>query len=887
LPNPFSFITEDLRPQESEFEPAENPFEDITEDIPRKFSVESSTNVGEARSTFGRITDTGYAAIDMAMPNLFLKETIEGLPDILPHLKKSLERYGKGVEEMQELQHKELTGQELTPEENERMANFTMAIALGASPANTPLSKLPIKDTFIRLRDYLSNSKLSEAIKKQIIPRYKQFPEYIALDMDRAGSIAVDKLIRKGTIKPIQNLDGPDRVLAGEALKGRTEGVPEHVLGAIKEARKQIDDLTGALVSELDPVRNEALIKTLNDNVGVYIRRVYARDILGASYAPTPEVIQSARSYLGRTLKGKGGRPATKLEIENTIENIIEGRVRGGGVPRVPTSGKKTVNLSPFKKRKDIPKPIRALMGEVEEGSYAAGRTVGDLSNMLHNIRFFKQLNNNPKLVSPTAQVGFSTRPLPNNPIYGSIKNKYVHTSIEDDLLAMGQGDVRNQAEQIYFGWLNAWKEARTIFNPTTHFRNILGNVIFSDLAGINMLNPRNLRYYNLATQSAFKEDLLFRQALRDGAVGTELAEAELKPVLSRLLQGRGGFYGKLNNSMTKTEAFLTKAYNLEDQIPKLASYIKQLQSGASRQQAAAHVNKWFPNYRDVSPIVKRARRNIVGSLAVNPFISFSAEATRIYTNAVKEHPIKLFNWAVTYPAAITAASLYSQGMTLTDLNNVWQSLPDNQKYRFQTLLAWRDKDNSLQTFDISYTFPMGEILQTRGILGIPLIGQFVGTNPLVSFLVDLKAKKKTDIDSPITRPSDMSEFLNTMRFAAESLAPVPSGLSSLIRHLERGGRPGFGGKETSNIEALQRALTPFKGTPLDVQLTARRAELAGEAKEIKTELFRIGFKEFEGRMGEKELDTRVGRLRKKLAILEREIEKVDRARSIVGGLVR
>ena len=98
---------------------------------------------------------------------------------------------------------------------------------------------------------------------------------------------------------------------------------------------------------------------------------------------------------------GKGPisfRKATLDEVEGAIEHILSGDdaasfnvTKGGGSAKI--------NLGPFTARKDIPKEIRDLMGEINEGSTAAALTIHNLTRAVASKRFLDKFVNGSEII--------------------------------------------------------------------------------------------------------------------------------------------------------------------------------------------------------------------------------------------------------------------------------------------------------------------------------------------------------------------------------------------------------------------------------------------------------------------------------------------------------
>lgn len=102
---------------------------------------------------------------------------------------------------------------------------------------------------------------------------------------------------------------------------------------------------------------------------------------------------------------------------------------------------------------------------------------------------------------------------------WGSLAGKHVKESVYYDI-ANGVRAME-EAGTWYSGWLSKWKASRTIWNPITSLRNPATNaLLFAPMAGMSLLDARNLPYYVQAMADVLAGDAspMFR---RSKAAGT------------------------------------------------------------------------------------------------------------------------------------------------------------------------------------------------------------------------------------------------------------------------------------------------------------------------------------------------------------------------------
>jgi len=690
-----------------------------------------------------------------------------------------------------------------------------------------------------------------QVTKRAFTPKFSEYPEVFAAHKTAVGETTLGLREAPRMASTMANFTPQEKILAGEALRGAPEpmAIPK-IAEAVKPMRQEIDRLSSEISQQLDPLQHKALLDEIQSNMGTYVRRVYGRDVLGKDYTPPQHAVDSARKWLKANLSD-----ASESNVESTILEIIAGKARslntvGSGIgklrnlpERAPGAGlpKATrIDISPLLPRERIPQPIRELMGEVIPGDYVGARTVGDLSSTLANLKFFKTIASNPNLASDMKQVGWSQ--MPQGARLGALSGKYVPEALYDDLQEIASPEVQNTIDKVYHTIYNAWRMGKTAMDPVTHGRNVLGNVLFSGLAKVSPFDPRNGTYYKQAFSHIYNDTPMLQEAYKQGVIGTEMMGADIKPLIKNLMATRGdNFLVDFWDAAKGMVRGAGELYKIEDQIPKLASYIKQLSLGMSPPDAAKFVDRWFPNYTQLPRIFGKLKKSKLEPL-MSPFVSFTAEATRIFKNAAMD-PSRwgtLAFWGVGLPAGITAYSAAHNGISVEELKDMFMSLPKTEQTKgpFNILLPWRDKKGGLQVVDISPIIPLGQAFQQKSLLSaigaeeVPLVGSLVGGNPFVMAVVQSAMDQNWWTEAPITRPSDKSKTLSHLEFLAGQTAPIPTSLQRVYREYEKG--------RASPTEQTLEAISPVRTSSVPNLIMRRYSQSEKEAQDIEKDINRV-----------------------------------------------
>ena len=370
----------------------------------------------------------------------------------------------------------------------------------------------------------------------------------------------------------------------------------------------------------------------------------------------------------------------------------------------------------------------------IRDPVYAIARYTAQASHDNATAEFFNFVDKNPAWVRDTAATGYVF--IPDNPRFGRLAGKHVQADIANQITEMVEAP--DTALKIYDTLMGWWKTGKTVLNPGTHVRNVLGNLFFSQLAGNSPWNPGNMGYYKEAIAALRAGGPALIEAYEQGVLGADFVTAELRQTLRQLLPepasvmsdkpelllGIGKAAGKLIPQWMRTptrSAYnqIAAAYQVEDEVFKLAAYLKAKGMGMDNKAAAEHVRKWFPYFdKGTSTTLK-----LVGRTAM-PFMGFYRESARIFSHALKERPLALAT-GLSIPSLITYISALMLGLNDQDKEEVMTDMrgkggkllgptPLGKVPLFAMLLPIRTADGDLQQIDLSAIHPFTDFLGTR-----------------------------------------------------------------------------------------------------------------------------------------------------------------------------
>ena len=484
-----------------------------------------------------------------------------------------------------------------------------------------------------------------------------------------------------------------------------------------------------------------------------------------------------------------------------------------------------------FLKRKDIPEAVREGMGEILEPAYPVAKGIAELTHDVETAKLFRHVANNPVWSSDVPKEGFVQLTGTAKKL-GRLASKYVHPEIARDINQLVK--VPNIVDQTYSELLQYWKFGKVVLNPATHSRNLMSNSILLDLSGIDWLKQPALLKRSL--EEIKNEGSYFREAKDVGLLGHEFVGGEIKELLAGF-DAPKTMLGKIGNITKEAANKTAKIYQSEEQWFKLAKFISERGKGSSIAQASKEAEKWLFNYEKVSPSIDFLRKFPLGS----PFITFTAKAAPRIAETILNNPLRIYKYKILFDSIENIAR---EKLNISD--EEVETIKRNS--RGQTvILPFRSKGGDLQTLDLSYILPWGDIGERGGMFGLPPAlspgGAFVKPVAEIGFNKSIFTKQpiwlKTDDMGTKTRKT----FDHLYKAFLPSFAPPIPGLTKggysmhkLISGIE--GRPDYFGRVRSLTAVLADVLLGLKTSPAtsDIMGKFEQIGLREEFDEIKKE---------------------------------------------------
>ncbi|MBP2230837.1 hypothetical protein J2847_004146 [Azospirillum agricola] len=435
---------------------------------------------------------------------------------------------------------------------------------------------------------------------------------------------------------------------------------------------------------------------------------------------------------------------------------------------------------------RDFEKAERQAMGEIVDARYTVAKTYMLMAHDLSTGRFFRDIAQNAEwsrdgqdeppsatwkeageysrfLADPAIQwvkVPDTKIPKSNTKRYGALSGRFVRAEIWRDMAEL----EAMQKPGLWDSIMRQWKANKTYRSPVVHMNNIMSNVMFMDMADVRAADLVR------AMISLQKRDDLYREALDQGAFGSnmlaqEIREEVLKPILEEIerqgqanmgaMEARFGVAGKLADRLfagvKAADRKMMNAYQIEDEVFRMALYLRRRDQGASPEQAALEAKDTFLDYDIRAPWVNAAKRYAL------PFISYTYRAAPMIARTLMARPWKLAKY-FTMMYALNALAYAIDG---GDEDEERRSLRENEQGWAWTgiprmlRLPTHDQHGNPVFLDVRRWIPAGDVFDTgQGQSVVPLPGWMQPGGPLMiaaELLLNRSAFTGQDISNKLT----------------------------------------------------------------------------------------------------------------------------------------
>ena len=441
----------------------------------------------------------------------------------------------------------------------------------------------------------------------------------------------------------------------------------EDVAREVVNARELMDGLSRKIVGSKG--FSAEVKESVRSNVGNYMRRSY-RMFEDPAYKPTSEVKENAIQFLADDII----EASPDIDIDEAVAQAtaqVDKILSRADDAEVVDYLAQVRRVSKFKQKKDIPEPIRALLGEVTTPSESIILSVAKASRVYEVNNFYRQFNELGKsggYLSSTEAGRNTARITGTNSI---LDGKYTTPEMlqalerkEEAFTSVMEGDNPVASFLRNFATLKGLsQQSKTVYSHTTHLRNFLGGIQFGIANGSNPFSRKGLKPFTTLTNNILNRgdaalDAAYEKYLRLGLINTNVKVNEFRALLetgmerepSTILKKLEGLkYSEsipgaraVDTSVRKVGGRIADIYVATDDFFKISSFANELDTlkrafpdvadDVLEIRAAQIVQDTLPNYDKVPKGIKALRDMPIGN-----FVSFPAEIARTSVKIVKQ----------------------------------------------------------------------------------------------------------------------------------------------------------------------------------------------------------------------------------------------------------
>lgn len=495
---------------------------------------------------------------------------------------------------------------------------------------------------------------------------------------------------------------------------------------------------------------------------------------------------------------------------------------------------------------RDLTADERQKLGEIEEVRYAFARTVLQATHDVEMARFLNWVGDEyaqddaPADKTKPASEGFVSlatyKPdewvrvpessVPGTPIkrYGALAGRYIPGPMWNDLRSTVDFRASSDIGRLYQTLLQAWKISKTALSPAVHMNNVMSNFVLADIADVRPTDLlRSLKTMHAAHGGDEEASALMDRFADSGADQGNAAAADLhhdyvKPLLDELEKAKTtettgdltaaqivgmATQGHIRDALkafggrttftwgSKAFRAMLDVYKAEDDVFRLAKFIKETDAGRSDADAGRMARDAFLNYEINAPWVQAARRT-----GVLPFVAFSYRAIPKLIEASAKQPWKVAKYAGVF-AALQALAYAALGLGDADRDREERLLRHEQQGKMLGLfprmlrMPWNGDGATPVFLDMRRWVPGGDMFEIAPQSAGPIPNWLAIGGPL-SLASEVLMNKSAFTGQPIVKETDTAgertaKLLDWSFKAVAPNMPLPNPISYATPGLDRG----------------------------------------------------------------------------------------------------
>lgn len=483
--------------------------------------------------------------------------------------------------------------------------------------------------------------------------------------------------------------------------------------------------------------------------------------------------------------------------------------------------------------RKDIPAPIRELLGEYHDPILNYAKSVTKMTALIANHEFLEKVRadgmargyiwkekDRPVRGQPTVPIAPAQ-----DTAYGGLAGLYTYREIRDGLVDAVEADVPGAIIRAVQTANVTTKAGKTVLSPLTAMRNIASGLFFVTNNGLwtAFVKPHALRsvsaHFRKLGNLPAREFLAKMKAL--GISGDSARAREMQEIFSEsnfprwlnALFDRPGL-SRLYETGKWPFAMAQRFYEFGDDAWKIVGYaaeVDRMKRGYPdkpqawiERESAQRIRALMPTYSTVPKAIAKLTRNPL----IGPFVRFPYAATR----SLAIEPIRYILEDAKHPAARRMAAHRAAGYLLSaavlwgvaEVFKREHGMSDEDEDAFRrTLPPWNrnsifiylgtDEDGAIRAWDSTYHNPNALVARVAlaGFRDEPYVGRalemgreaiapFVNPEVISGALLEV-ARNRTMAGRPVYNTEEKAEII-TRDIATHFLGAMEPGVVSLIQ---------------------------------------------------------------------------------------------------------
>jgi hypothetical protein len=476
---------------------------------------------------------------------------------------------------------------------------------------------------------------------------------------------------------------------------------------------------------------------------------------------------------------------------------------------------------------------------------------------------------------------------------YGTLAGRYLPGPVWNDLRQTVNGQFRPFGD-TYGKILSFWKTSKTVLSPAVHMNNIMSNFVMADWHDVTAGHAAKALRILLGAHGQdgkgvlgsagnvlsgglgradreASQEIMNRYLDSGGNLGSwatnEIATKQIEPLLAAMEQelaltggashqAQAGVMSALQHALmlrfpsafeslknskpgqaVGTEAkSMMELYQSEDEVFRLAAWLKAKEEGKSDMEAGKLSRKSFLDYNINAPWVQAMRNSAL------PFIGYTYRAVPKMLDIAGNKPHKLMKLMLVAGALNALGYMMSGG----DEDKERKLLPEEKTGKIWGMvpklirMPWNDANASPVYLDIRRFIPVGDVLDVgANHAAIPLLPMMTPGGPLV-IVGEVVLNKTGFTGKPITLDTDTpaQQAAKVMDYLYKAFMPNVIGLpgtyaSTGVFNALKGKTDAFG-REQSVAQAMASSFGVKLGSyPADVLRRNEMSKAMGQMMEI------------------------------------------------------